>query len=64
MTEDVLMNGRYRWRTALRRHLPWFLINRGVAAKGRNDCGAHEWYNADGTTDHCYHCAVGRRPRT
>jgi hypothetical protein len=54
---------RYRWRTALRSKLPWILVNRGVAAKGRKDCGEHEWYNHDDAEDHCYHCTVGvRRP--
>lgn len=53
----------YRWRTAIRQHLPWFLINLGFAGKGR-DCeahgGAHSWYNVDGTTCGCYHCKVVR----
>ena len=53
--------GRYRWRTRLRRHLPWFLVNRGIAGKGRGDCGAHEWYNADGVIARCYHCEAGMR---
>lgn len=51
----------YRWRTALRQHLPWFLINLGFAGKGR-DCAAHgaahSWYNIDGATRGCYHCSV------
>lgn len=46
------------------RHLPWFLVNLGVAAKGRGDCGAHEFCNADGTVEHCYHCEVGERRTT
>ena len=37
----------YAWRTSLRKRLPWFLINLGIAAKGK-DCervGAeHHWY--------------------
>ena len=37
---------RYRWRTWLRRRLPWFLVDWGVAGKGTADCGDHEWYNA------------------
>jgi hypothetical protein len=53
---------RYRWRTRLRRHLPWFLIDLGLANKGKRDCGDHDWYNADGVVEHCYHCWVGRRP--
>lgn len=52
---------RYRWRTSLRRHLPWFLIDIGVAGKGRHDCGDHEWYKATDDEDRCYHCSVGRR---
>jgi hypothetical protein len=30
--------------------------------KGRDDCGNHEWYNADHAVEHCYHCR-GERPR-
>lgn len=51
----------YAWRTWLRTHLPWFLINLGVADKGK-DCegvGAqHHWYNQDGQKSACYHCHV------
>jgi hypothetical protein len=54
--------GRFRWRTRIRRHLPWFLVDRGLSGKGTTDCGDHEWYNADGTVERCYHCAVGQRP--
>ena len=55
--------GRYRWRTRLRRQLPWFLVNLGVARKGRRDCGEHDWYKSTDHEDHCYHCEVGvRRP--
>ncbi|MGW4807304.1 hypothetical protein [Kitasatospora sp. NPDC004272] len=54
--------GRYRLRTRLRRHLPRFLLDRGVAAKGREDCGAHRWYNHDGAVARCYHCAPAERP--
>jgi len=54
----------YRWRTALRRHLPWFLIDLGIAGKGR-DCeaagGRHSWYNLDGVSSGCYHCKVVRQ---
>ena len=49
----------YAWRTALRKRLPWFLIDLGVAQKGK-DCGvvgaAHHWYNIEGTHSGCYHC--------
>jgi len=54
--------GRYRWRTRVRSRLPWFLLDRGVAAKGRRDCGEHDWYNANGGVERCYHCALGERP--
>jgi hypothetical protein len=47
----------------LRRRLPWFLVNRGVAGKGRRDCGDHDWYKSSQEEDDCYHCEVGvRRP--
>lgn len=53
----------YRLRTGLRRALPWWLINLGLASKGK-DCeskgGNHEWYNLDGATSGCYHCVVVR----
>jgi hypothetical protein len=55
-------HGLYRCRTWLRRRLPWVLVDWGVAGKGTTDCGNHEWYNADGVVEHCYHCTVGRRP--
>ena len=51
----------YEWRTRFRGRLPWFLINLGLAAKGR-DCEAvgaeHHWYNRDHKTSGCYHCEV------
>jgi len=53
----------YAWRTKLRQRLPWFLIDLGIAAKGRN-CefvGApHKWYNCDDSRSACYHCRVIR----
>jgi len=56
----------YRWRTAMRRHLPWFLIDLGIAGKGQ-DCekagGAHAWYSRDGVSSGCYHCKVVRAGR-
>jgi len=56
----------YRWRTETRRHLPWLLIDLGVASKGV-DCeqagGAHEWYNIDDLSSGCYHCVVVRPGR-
>ncbi len=57
-----MSRGRYRWRTRIRGHLPWLLIDRGWFARGSADCGDHEWYNADGAMEHCYHCSVGVRP--
>jgi hypothetical protein len=54
---------RYHWRTRMRRRLPWFLVNRGLVAKGRKDCRDHEWYKSTDDEDRCYHCEVGvRRP--
>ncbi len=53
---------RYRFRYQVRRRLPWFLINLGVAAKGSEDCGEHVFYNADGVVERCYFCEVGERP--
>ena len=56
----------YRWRTNLRRHTPWFLIDLGLFDKGQ-DCesigGTHEWYNIDNKTSGCYHCYVVREGR-
>jgi len=51
----------YRIRSRIRKHLPWFLINLGICAKGK-DCesrnGPHDWYNHDGKISHCYHCKI------
>jgi hypothetical protein len=47
---------RYRWRTAIRRHLPWFLIDRGVAGKAKQNCRLHEWYKSTDGEDSRYHC--------
>ena len=51
----------YRWRTKIRSYLPWFLIDLGIACKGK-DCesagGQHEWYNQDEQHSACYHCNV------
>ena len=61
-----MTKGPYRLRTRIRRHLPWLLIDMGVADKGR-DCeavgGSHQWYNQDGVTSACYHCRVTRPGR-
>ncbi len=59
----ALATGRFRQRTWLRKRLPLFLVELGVAAKGASDCGNHEWYRSSDDEDRCYHCAVGvRRP--
>ena len=51
----------YRLRTKIRQHLPWFLIDLGIARKGK-DCiaagGDHDWYNHDEMSSACYHCVV------
>jgi len=53
----------YAWRTWIRKRLPWFLINMGIASNGR-DCEAvkanHHWYNRDNASSACYHCEVIR----
>jgi len=54
--------GKYRWRTRLRRALPYRPPVYLLVPKGRGDCGNHEWYNQDQVTDSCYHCAAGTRP--
>lgn len=57
------MSEPFRLRTKIRRHLPWFLIDRGLCAKGK-DCeesgGSHEWYNQDDDNSACYHCSAVR----
>ena len=62
----MFRRGPYRWRTVVRSILPWWLINRGVAEKGKN-CeeagGVHEWYNVDNSNSGCYHCQVVREGR-
>ena len=56
-----MKNKAFRWRTRVRKFLPWFLINRGFAKKGK-DCEAsgsgHEWYRIDEEVLGCYHCEV------
>lgn len=57
----AIQSSPFRWRTRIRRHLPWFLIDLGLAAKG-DDCeahgGHHEWYNAGDSVSACYHCKI------
>lgn len=55
--------GRYRLRTWLRSHQPGWLYRRWVIPKGPEDCGNHEFYNADGRVERCYHCEAGVRLR-
>jgi len=54
----------YRWRTWIRCHLPWFLIDLGIAKKAV-DCGQvdaeHHWYNQDNEYSACYHCDIVRQ---
>ncbi len=49
----------YESRLKWRLRLPWFLINLGFAAKGK-DCdlvnAKHKWYNIDGINSGCYYC--------
>lgn len=51
----------YELRLRIREHLPWFLINLGIAQKG-NDCesvGAdHKWYNKADNLSGCYCCKI------
>jgi hypothetical protein len=58
----------FRRRTFVRRHLPWWLINRGLACpREGDDCEArgahHEWFNADDRSSRCYHCGTAREGR-
>lgn len=50
-------SGKYRYRTALREHLPESLA--ALVPKGSKDCGNHEWYKSAEQTWRCYHCEVG-----
>ena len=56
------MTGKYRLRLRIRHHLPWALINLGIAAKGKRNCGDHSGYNADNEVERCHYCDVGERP--
>jgi hypothetical protein len=49
-----------RWRTWLRGHTPNYRV--GFVIPKAQDCGDHEWYNADNQVEHCYHCQA-ERPR-
>lgn len=53
--------GRYRFRTHLRRRLPFALLR--LSPKGTGDCGNHQWYNADDVVEQCYHCEAERLRR-
>lgn len=54
----------YRLRSYIRGNSPWFLIDLGWMAKGK-DCEArgaeHEWYNLDNVSSGCYHCEIIRK---
>jgi hypothetical protein len=58
MSEHEDKRGRYRWRTALRQHLPWVLAER--IPKGSGDCGDHEWQFVDSDPPRwaCAHCVA------
>jgi hypothetical protein len=58
MGEHEDKQGRYRWRTALRQHLPWVLAER--IPKGSGDCGDHEWQlvGSDPPRWACAHCVA------
>ena len=49
----------YRYRLWWRKRLPWFLIDLGIADKGK-DCelvnAEHSWYKIDNKTSGCYYC--------
>ena len=49
----------YELRKTIRQKLPWFLINLGIAKKGKN-CelvnAKHLWYNMDNYKSGCYFC--------
>lgn len=49
----------YELRKQIRARLPWFLIQIGIAAKGK-DCkkvnASHSYYNIDGKSNGCYYC--------
>jgi len=55
MNKEHPYERRLRWRL----RLPWFLINWGIAAKGK-DCESinakHKWYNLDNINSGCYYC--------
>jgi hypothetical protein len=56
----------HEWRRRWRRRPPWFLIDLGIAAKGK-DCEAvgakHLWYNRDNENSGCYYCEIVRPGR-
>nr|WP_294860526.1 hypothetical protein [uncultured Fluviicola sp.] len=51
----------YHLRRWFRERLPWFLIDAGFAAKGK-DCeevlAEHKWYNMDNERSGCYYCKI------
>lgn len=50
------MRPKYGSAFRIRRRLSWALINWGVVAKSKSDCGDHNWYNADNNVERCHHC--------
>ena len=58
--EKASPRGRYFVRTWICGVLPGRLTT--LVPKGRQDCGAHEFYNHDDAIDLCYHCVGGERP--
>ena len=51
----------YELRLRIREKLPWFLIDLGFAAKGKNceTVGAkHRWYNKSNNLSACYYCKI------
>lgn len=57
------MNNKHPYERRLwwRIRLPWFLINIGIADKGK-DCeevnAQHKWYTIDNISSGCYYCKV------
>lgn len=51
----------YELRLLIREKLPWFLIDMGIAAKGKNckEVGVdHDWYNKGDNISACYYCKI------
>lgn len=54
----------YELRLWLRERLPWFIINLGIAEKGK-DCESvnaeHVWYNKGDNLSGCYYCKITKQ---